>query len=221
MDGVIRQWVRDKDREKEQPDSGAAFEAAAPGAEIPGIVIPGVDLVKGAEQFGGDLGIYWDVLKSFAQNTPPLLDKIRSFSTNELNDYAIIVHGIKSSSRSIGAEDLGAQAEALEHAAKAGDVDFVREHHDIFLRAADLVIEGLNAEINRVATEYPTPKKNEPPEETLTDLLEACRSFDIDGVDRAMEELERCEYETGADLVVWLREKADGMGFKEIADRLS
>jgi hypothetical protein len=36
-----------------------------------------------------------------------------------------------------------------------------------------------------------------------------------------MEELESCEYETGSDLVAWLREKADGMGFKEIAGRLS
>jgi hypothetical protein len=63
------------------------------------------------EHLGGDWGIYWDVVKSFAQNTPPLLDKIRSsgfvrdnaFSAEELNDYAIIVHGIKGSSRSIGA----------------------------------------------------------------------------------------------------------------------
>jgi hypothetical protein len=51
--------------------------------------------------------------------------------------------------------------------------------------------------------------------------LQACRTFDIDGVDRAMEELESCEYETGADMVAWLREKADGMGFKEIAGRLA
>jgi HPt (histidine-containing phosphotransfer) domain-containing protein len=138
-----------------------------------------------------------------------------------MNDYAIIVHGIKSSSRSIGAEALGAAAEALERAAKAGDLDFIRENHGAFIQAADSLLNELNAEINRAAAENPNPRKPEPAEETLEELLEACRAFDIDGVDRALEELESCEYETGADLVAWLREKADGMGFKEIAGRLA
>jgi HPt (histidine-containing phosphotransfer) domain-containing protein len=131
------------------------------------------------------------------------------------------VHGIKGSSRSIGAEVLGAKAEALEHAAKAGDVSFIRENHEIFIQASDQLLDELNAEINRVAAEHPKLRKPEPAEETLADLLQACRTFDIDGVDRAMAELESCEYETGSDLVTWLREKADGMGFKEIAGRLS
>jgi CheY-like chemotaxis protein/HPt (histidine-containing phosphotransfer) domain-containing protein len=224
MDVVIRRWVRNKDLEQEQ-DHQAALEPAVPGIEIPGSevqkAIPGVDAEKGADNFGGDLSIYWDVLKSFAQNTPPLLDKIRDFAAVELNDYAIIVHGIKSSSRSIGAEALGAEAEALEYAARAEDVAYIRENHGRFIQAADRVLEGLKAEINRVAVEQPKPKKTEPAGETLADLLEACRAFDIDGVDKAMEELESCDYETGTDLVLWLREKADGMGFKEIADRLS
>jgi CheY-like chemotaxis protein len=267
MDVVIRQWVRNKDLEKEQEagktevpnrrtrerrhvfDRRQIDRREVPGTLVPGldilgidisgidipkIDIPGIDTEKGAEHLGGDWDIYWDVMKSFAQNTPPLLDKIRAFSAEysaeaegrgspsaELNDYAIIVHGIKGSGRSIGAEDLGAKAEALEHAAKVGNVDFIRENHRAFILASDQLIDGLNAEINRVAVEHPKPRKIEPAEETLEDLLQSCRAFDIDGVDRAMEELESCEYETGADLVAWLREKADGMGFKEIAGRLS
>jgi HPt (histidine-containing phosphotransfer) domain-containing protein len=98
-------------------------------------------------------------VKSFAQNTPPLLDKIRAFPAElpaqlpaeDMNDYAIIVHGIKGSSRSIGAEALGAKAEALEYAAKAGNVDFIRENHGIFMQASDQLLDGLNAEINRTA----------------------------------------------------------------------
>jgi HPt (histidine-containing phosphotransfer) domain-containing protein len=260
MDVVIRQWVRNKDLEKEQEagrmniqerrkedrrkgldrrqeDRRTQAETETPETEalaidIPEIDIPGIDNEKGAEHFAGDWDIYWDVMKSYAQNTPPLLDKIRGFFSElpseqpaipveELNDYAIIVHGIKSSSRSIGAEALGAKAEALEHAAKAGDIDFIRENHGIFMLEADQLLEGLNAKINRMDAEHPKTLKAEPAEETLEDLLQACRVFDIDGVDKAMRELESCEYETGGDLVVWLREKADGMGFKEIATRLS
>jgi hypothetical protein len=89
------------------------------------------------------------------------------------------------------------------------------------MQAADQLLEGLKAEISRTAAENPKPRKPEPAEEILEELLAASRAFDIDGVDRAMEELESCEYETGAELVAWLREKADGMGFKEIAGRLA
>jgi signal transduction histidine kinase/CheY-like chemotaxis protein len=223
MDVVIRQWVRNKELEKEQgtyPPEEHKFQAGK--TEVSDRRnIPWVDTEKGVEHFGGDWTTYWDVLKSFGQNTPPLLDKIRAFSVEDLKDYAIVVHGLKGSSRSIGAEALGAKAEALEHAAKAGNVDFIRENHGIFIQAADQLINGLNAEISRAAAENPKPRKTEPAEETLEDLLEACQVFDIDGVDRAMQELESCEYETGADLVAWLREKADVMGFKEIAGRLA
>jgi hypothetical protein len=109
----------------------------------------------------------------------------------------------------------------LEHAAKAGDLAFIRENHRVFIQAADQLLDGLNAEISRTTEGDPKPRKTEPAEEILENLAQACRAFDIDGVDRAMEELESCEYETGADLIAWLREKADGMGFKEIAGRLS
>jgi HPt (histidine-containing phosphotransfer) domain-containing protein len=229
MDRVIRQWVRNKECEKEsgktetQDHREAERRCGFDRRQTERRAIPGIDAKKGAEYFGGDLSIYWNVVKSFAQNTPPLLDKIRgsAFLAADMNDYAIIVHGIKSSSRSIGAEDLGADAEALEHAAKAGNIDFVRGKHGAFIQAADRLLEGINAEISRAAAENPKPRKPEPAAETLEDLVQACRAFDIDGVDRAMQELESCEYETGADLVAWLREKADGMGFKEIAGRLS
>jgi HPt (histidine-containing phosphotransfer) domain-containing protein len=189
--------------------------------KIPVISIPGIDTKKGLAHFGEDLIIYWDVVKSFAQNTPPLLNKIRSDFFNDLNYYAIIVHGIKGSSRSIGAEDLGARAEELEHAAKDGNIEFVRENHEAFIEAADQLLDGIHGEISRAELGNPKPKKDGPAEEILADLLKASQAFDIDGVDRAMAELESCEYETGSDLVAWLREKADGMGFKEIAGRLS
>jgi signal transduction histidine kinase/DNA-binding NarL/FixJ family response regulator len=222
MDAVIRQWVRNKELE---PKSNIRISAIDPSQAKPwmifGLEVTGIDTKKGTEHFGGDQGIYWDVVKSFAENTPPLLEKIRVYSTVDLTEYGIIVHGIKSSSRSIGAEVLGEKAEALEYAAKAGDVDFVRENHGSFIQVSAKLIKELKALISRAATGNPKQRKAEPAEETLEDLAQAARAFDIDGVDRALEELESFDYETGADLVVWLREKADLMGFKEIAGRLS
>ena len=50
-------------------------------------------------------------------------------------DYAVKVHALKSTSLTIGAETLSAQAKELELAGKRGDVAFIREHHDALLRA--------------------------------------------------------------------------------------
>jgi CheY-like chemotaxis protein len=242
MDAVIRQWVRNKALEPQADPKGESGQEDPPYDSSPEISlysgghykewdipavpvakIPGINVEEGLERLGGDVGTYWDVMKSFARNTSLLLKEIRggAFFEKNINGYAVIVHGIKGSSRSIGANDLGSRAEALERAAKAGDYEFVRKNHDAFIQAADQLLEGINVEIRRMAEEDQKPLKAEPAKQILEDLAEACRGFDIDGVDRAMEELESCEYETGADLVVWLREKVDGMGFKEIAGRLS
>lgn len=52
-------------------------------------------------------------------------------------DYAIKVHALKSTSLTIGAEALSAQAKELELAGKRGDADYIQEHHDGLLRAYD------------------------------------------------------------------------------------
>ena len=44
-------------------------------------------------------------------------------------DYAVMVHALKSTSLTIGAQALSAQAKELELAGKGGDVDYIRQHH--------------------------------------------------------------------------------------------
>ena len=55
----------------------------------------------------------------------------------------------------------------------------------------------------------------------LKKLLTACAEYDMDGVDGIMEELESCEYESGGELVLWLRENVDKMNFTQIKEKLS
>ena len=52
-------------------------------------------------------------------------------------DYAVMVHALKSTSLTIGAQALSAQAKELELAGKRGDGDYIREHHPALLRAYD------------------------------------------------------------------------------------
>ena len=52
-------------------------------------------------------------------------------------EYVVKVHALKSTSLTIGAEALSAQAKELELAGKRGDTDFIREHHSALISAYD------------------------------------------------------------------------------------
>ncbi|MDR0671097.1 MAG: Hpt domain-containing protein, partial [Oscillospiraceae bacterium] len=162
-----------------------------------------------------------EVLRSYAENTPPLLDQVRTYQKENLQEYAVIVHGIKGSSYGICAEEVGKKAEALEHAAKAGDIDFVSANNETFIRAAEQLIAALSALLETVDAGTQKIKKEAPDTDTLHRLRDACTSFDMDGVDTAMEELDGYEYETQSDLVTWLKERVALMEFQQIQERLS
>jgi HPt (histidine-containing phosphotransfer) domain-containing protein len=138
-----------------------------------------------------------------------------------LGEYAITVHGIKGSSRGICAEEVGAKAEALEHAAKDGNYDFVTAHNADFIEAAEVLIAALDDLLRKMAVENPKPRKDKPDSGALSRLLASCEAYDMDGVDAAMAEIEEYDYESDDGLAAWLRVNVDLMNFSQIREKLS
>lgn len=58
-------------------------------------------------------------------------------------DYAIKVHALKSTSLTIGAEELSGQAKELERAGKEQDVEYIRENHPLLLQLYRQVCESI------------------------------------------------------------------------------
>ena len=84
----------------------------------------------------------------YRDQIPGKLQRIEeTFRDGQWEDYAIEVHSLKSASRWIGAMALGDKAEALEHAAREGRQDQVREDTAALLEAYQALGEVL-AEIN-------------------------------------------------------------------------
>jgi len=142
LDVEIRRWLRDKVQE-------AALQSSLPAAD--GTVVPeswkieGLDKARALAQFGDSEETYLPILQSYAVNTPDLLDKIRTCTESELPNYAIIVHGIKGTSYGICADMVGTQAEALEHAARQGNFQYISEHNAGFIKATEELIDRINA----------------------------------------------------------------------------
>ena len=223
LDAVIREWVRDKEQEKlyaqQQQENGeknsGVSEKNRDWRELSRGT--GLDIAKGIARFGGDEDAYMSVLKSYARNTPGLLETAQAVNA----DYTVIVHGIKGSSRSICAEETADLAEALEKASKNGDFDYVYSNNAAFIETAVKLLTDIEKILEQIRLDNPKAQKDRPNNKTLSRLCEACVKHEMDEVDEIIAGLDAYEYETGGELVEWLKENAEQMNYDEIAEKLS
>ncbi|MCL2889040.1 MAG: hypothetical protein FWE65_01310, partial [Eggerthellaceae bacterium] len=179
-----------------------------------------LDIKKGMNRFGGDREIYLGVLRSFAQNTKPLLEAIKAAQHDDWDDYTIRMHGLKGASRGIFAEEIAIRAEELEKAAKLGNIEFIDANNDTFVEIVEKLVADLDEMLARLDAENPKPRKERPDGKELAKLLAACKAYDMDGLDDAMASLEAFEYLLDGGLVVSLREAVDEADFEQIAVHL-
>jgi signal transduction histidine kinase/DNA-binding response OmpR family regulator len=112
------------------------------------IEITGVDESKVMELYDGDMEIFLPVLRSYLSVIPASLEKIRSVSAETLADYRVIVHGVKSTSESIGAMEARNMAAELESLAKAGDLPGVLAKNEALIRCVDALIGNIRNWLN-------------------------------------------------------------------------
>jgi signal transduction histidine kinase/DNA-binding response OmpR family regulator len=235
LNEAINRWIRDKKLEKElglDTESRLAEETQDTKTEdhdrdlerrIAALIrtarVEGLDAEKGLERFDGYGKSYMESLRSYVIHTPELLEAARN--TERLADYAITVHGIRGSSRGISADIIGQKAEELEHAAKAGNLDFVTKENGGFILAAERFITVLSGLLDILEENLHKPHRAAPDPALLDRLRNASENYDMGELDSVMEELERCVYESDTELVPWLREQVDKSEFGEITKRLT
>ncbi|MCL2805827.1 MAG: transporter substrate-binding domain-containing protein [Treponema sp.] len=194
-------------------------------ADLPGILlnreIAGLDINKGLERYEGDEKTYLKVLRSYAASVRSMLSVVEEVSEETLEIYKIKVHGIKGTSLDICAELTGKDAKALEEAAKSGDFGYIKKHNPAFLENTKKLVLDIDDLLNCIEAENPKPKKDKPDTELLLKLLTACKSYDMDGADEAMAEMEKYKYEADDGLADWLRDNVDIMNFTQIVQKLS
>jgi CheY-like chemotaxis protein len=219
LDSVIRRWVRDDAHEEvlvtitsEAEENGVPIE----------LKIEGVDTKKGLLLYAGETKVYLPLLRSYIANTPVVLNKMRNVSEKTLSDYVISVHGLKGTSAGIGAQSLREAALDLETKSRAGDLQGVLAKNDKLIADTEIIVANIKAWLEHYdAHSKKKPRLKAPYKELLERLRQSCESYDIEGIDTAMTELESYDYEEGADLVMWIREKIDISKMGDVAKRLA
>jgi CheY-like chemotaxis protein len=129
VDAFFKDWIRSKNKlntvDSDKKEKNMKIEIA------------GVDESKIMELYDDDMEIFLPVLRSYLSVIPESLEKMRSVSAETLADYRVIVHGIKSTSESIGVMEARRMAAELEALAKAGDLSGVLAKNEALLRHVD------------------------------------------------------------------------------------
>ncbi|MCR5486564.1 MAG: response regulator [Lachnospiraceae bacterium] len=122
-------------------------QAVEASGEIPGEIlgIQGLDHETGLA-YCGDEEDYLFALETYAESVEEKAAALEaSLAEDRIEDYVLIVHSLKSMSKSIGASSLSEQAKALELAGREGDKDRILADTGAFLKA----YRALGAEVKK------------------------------------------------------------------------
>jgi signal transduction histidine kinase/CheY-like chemotaxis protein len=226
LDAAIRQWIKGRFHGSSRVNyAGGDKDSTATLLLSLGSTLKGKNYGFAIEEvlarFNNDGEVALGVLQSFLENTPVLLDDLsRTANQHGLDRYAVTVHGITGSSRGIGATKLGSAAEGLERAAKAGELSYIEAHNADFIKEMRDFLNKIKNLLALVHNETKKPRRESPDPQLLDQLYQACDSFSMDEADQAITELERYDYQTGNEMVSWLRHKVDRMEFEDINKKL-
>jgi len=228
MDAILRKWVR-KDTHGTAPDSNtqdtneSSDDLMEDDEEEEKIVIEilGVDTKKGLSLYAGETDIYLPLLRSYVNNTPGTLEKLRAVSAENLSDYVISVHGLKGTSAGIGAEEVREQAWELEQLSRAGNLKSVLEKNGNLIADAEAIVANVKEWLAQYDSKNAKPRLKTPDKELLAKLRKCCENYDMSGIDEVMLELDKNDYEENADLIAWLKEKLLVSEVSEAAQRLA
>jgi len=142
----------------------------------------------------GSVEAYLPLLKIFYDSIDEMAPAIEGFyADRNLKDYTIKVHALKSSARIIGAEEFGEEAQLLENAGKAGNMDYIRAHHENFIET----YRGFKVQLAKVFEEGLLAAEKEKPEADMElmeavyeELLAAAEEMDSDRLEEIIAEMD-------------------------------
>ena len=107
-------------------------------------LLPELNVDMGMEYCGSDEMIYAMVIATYVEDR---LDEkiIEAYESENLTNYATFAHAIKSSSLTLGLEELSEYAKTFEFAAKEGNLDYIKENHNELIKRYGRVLEAITS----------------------------------------------------------------------------
>ena len=145
--------------------------------------IEGINIEEGLKNCG-DEEIYVNAFNSFAKNAFENHKEIeRLFNEENIEDYTIKVHALKSSAKIIGAMQLSRLAETLEKAGDEGNIQLIKNSTDKLLDMYKQIIDGIEEKQGETAGKTNLPlMKLKDFLDAIYSVKELAESFDYDSI---------------------------------------
>ena len=160
--------------------------------------IQGVDTVAGMNFVGNSMETYIDILETYAKDAAKKLELLRTaLAENDLHNFTVHVHALKSASRSIGATYAGTLAEKLEKAGAEGKRAYIDENAETCFETVTELIENIKVFLGSKEDTAPadvTKKQDGTAEffnETCLSIKQEAENFNILAVQSNLLELKK------------------------------
>ena len=139
--------VSEEGKQAPAPAPAATSASAQPAADgFDRLRAVGIDRAVGLRFCQDDEDLYSSILSDYAQSSDEKKESLACFfAAEDWKNYAIYVHALKSTSKTIGAAELSEIAQRLEAAANAGDGDAIRGEHDDMMNRYEKTVAAIRA----------------------------------------------------------------------------
>lgn len=137
---------REKDVEggSQEPAGVAGSQEEEPSLLYDQLEEAGINVEMGLDYCSGEEEFYLEMLRMFRDQSKEKREEIISlYERADWTEYAVKVHALKSTSLTIGAEELSTHAKKLELAGKRGDAAYIRENHPALLHIYEDVCKSI------------------------------------------------------------------------------
>ncbi|MBO4904402.1 MAG: response regulator [Lachnospiraceae bacterium] len=144
LEVMLRKFIPDEKIEVYEVPEGSEEGMEKIPEELERLRTRSVDIDAGIKN-NGSVDSYLSLLGMFYRSVDDNTGELnRLYSENDIKNYIIKVHGLKSLLRIIGATGLGEEAQALEDAGKNDDQNYIRANHDRFIDAFRRLCDDLS-----------------------------------------------------------------------------
>lgn len=106
--------------------------------------------VDGSLELLGDMDLYNETLSDFYTESLTRLPNIQKYKdNNDMPNYAILVHAMKSDSKYLGFTNLADLSYQHEMASKANDVNFVNSNYDSLMNEVNRIMNIVKEYLER------------------------------------------------------------------------
>lgn len=182
---VMSKWIPDNLKEEVQETDETGIGETAMGDDVGRISetgegfekLSGINVKAGLKNCMDDRETYIDLLRTFVE-TGSMKAADEYYDADDIENYKITVHGMKSAANYIGAEELSKYAKRLEEYAKKDDIESIHDEHEGLRPLYDNVTESIIAAFG-AESESENANREMIDREQLTEILEKLRT-DLD-----------------------------------------